>query len=265
MTRHLLPATFAFGLITSVCAQEPAPAAPQAAPAETKPAADPAAVRKDSSFYLGWSSGKQLTQLGFNQQDIDSESFLKGLLASFSPTDNIDQEKFKDTLQAMGDMLQEREKTRAADNLTAGKKFLEENGKREGVVTTKSGLQYEVLAKGGEEKYTAPKEGDTTTKRFLVNYKGSFLDGTQFDASPEGENAVFTLHIIEGIKEALTTMPVGSKWKVFVPAELGYGEERSGDIAPNSTLIFELELVKIEDAPADADGGFPIPIPAREE
>lgn len=258
MIRPLLHGTLALGFLTLSSAQDtPAPAE---AP---KPAADPKALKTDSSYYLGWSSGRQFAEHGFTKEDIDTESFVKGLLGAFEPNSDIDAEKFKNTLQAVGDLLQEREKQKAAANLEAGKKFFDENGRREGVVTTKSGLQYEIIAKGGEVKYVAPKEGDETRKQFLVNYKGSFIDGTQFDTSVEGEPAVMSLEVIDGIKEALTTMPVGAKWKVFVPANLGYGEERNGDIAPNSSLIFELELVKIEDAPAspEGDGGFPIPIP----
>ena len=148
-------------------------------------------------------------------------------------------------------------------NLAAGKKFLEENGKREGVTTTKSGLQYEVLAKGGDVKYVAPKEGAEDNKQFMVHYKGTLISGKQFDASPEGEPVPMTLQVVEGFKEALTTMPVGAKWKLFMPSTLAYGEERrSADIAPNSALIFELELVKIQDAPpAPAGGGLPFPMP----
>ena len=155
-----------------------------------------------------------------------------------------------------------REKETAAANLEAGKKFLEENGKREGVTTTKSGLQYEVITKGGEEKYVAPKEGAEDNKQFMVNYKGTLINGKQFDASPAGEPVPMTLQVVEGFKEALTTMPVGAKWKLFLPSNLAYGEERrSADIGPNSALIFELELVKIQDAPAAPEGGMPFPMP----
>lgn len=261
MIRPILQGTLALGLLTLATAQEPA--APAEAPKVT---IDPKVLKTDSSYFLGWSSGRQFAEHGFTKDDIDTESFLKGLLGAFEPNSQIDSEKFRVTLQAVGDLLQEREKKKAAVNLEAGKKFFEENGKRDGVITSKTGLQYEILTKGGADKYVAPKEGDETTKQFLVNYKGSYIDGTQFDASPEGEPAVMTLGVVDGIKEALTTMPVGAKWKIFVPASLGYGEERNGDIAPNSTLIFEMELVKIEDAPADpegAGGGFPIPIPEQ--
>lgn len=278
MIRKLIPGTLALGLIASAYAKDAAPASPaapeeasksaEAAKAEEapKPAVDPAAIKKDSSYFLGFSSGKQFAGHGLTANDLDTETFVKGLLSAFDTKTQVDEEKFKSTMQALGDVLQEREKAKAATNLEAGKKFLEENGKRDGVTTTKSGLQYEVLTKGGEEKYVAPKEGEESNKQFLVNYKGSLIDGTQFDASPEGQPVPMTLGVIEGFKEALTTMPVGAKWKLFIPSELAYGEQRQGpDIAPNSVLVFELELVKIQDAPAAPTGGFPVPIPGHDQ
>jgi FKBP-type peptidyl-prolyl cis-trans isomerase len=94
----------------------------------------------------------------------------------------------------------------------------------------------------------------------MVNYKGTLIDGTEFDASPEGQPVPMTLEVVEGFKEALTNMPVGAKWKLYLPAKLAYGEERrSAEIGPNSALVFELELVKIEDAPAPQ--GLPFPMP----
>jgi FKBP-type peptidyl-prolyl cis-trans isomerase len=168
-------------------------------------------------------------------------------------------------MAALGEMLQQREKEAGVANLEKGKKFLAENGKREGVKTLESGLQYEVLAKGGESKYVAPKEGEPE-KQFMVNYKGTLIDGTEFDVSPEGSPVAMPLAVIDGLKEALSMMPVGAKWKLFIPSELAYGEERrSAEIAPNTVLIFELELVEIKDAPpAPEGGGFPLPIPGGE-
>ncbi len=264
MIRKLIPGTLAIGLIALAQAQPAAPATPAAPVEAPKPAVDPAALKTDSSYFLGLSTGKQFAGHGLSAADIDTASFVKGLLASFDAKNAVDEEKFKATMQALGDVLQEREKTKATANLEAGKKFLAENGKRDGVTTTKSGLQYEVLAKGGAEKYVAGKEGEESNKQFMVNYKGSLIDGTQFDASPEGEPVAMTLGVIDGFKEALTSMPVGAKWKLFIPSELAYGEQRQGaDIAPNSVLVFELELVKIQDAPAAPEGGFPIPIPGQ--
>lgn len=271
MKFHPIPGILALGLaaMTPAVAQKEGAAAPSApaAPAE-KPAAppvDPVAVKSDSSYALGLRSGgefgRQYGQFGITAADLDTASFLKGFMAGFKGgKPEIDQEKLAAAMQALGDQLQSREKEMAAKNLAAGKKFLETNGKRNGVTTTKSGLQYEVLAKGGDKKYAEPKEGEPE-KQFMVNYKGTLIDGTEFDASPEGQPVPMNMQVIDGFKEALTLMPVGAKWKIFIPSELAYKEQRrSAEIAPNSALIFELELVSIEDAPQHP-GGLPFPMP----
>ena len=273
MTRILLPSALAFGLVAISSAQQPetAPAAPDkpstpALEVPAKPKMDPALVRTDSSYALGFRTGGGFTQqfgrFGVTPADLDEASFLKGFMASIKGgKPDMDETKLQAAMEALGEMLQGREKETGEANALAGKKFLEENAKREGVTTNKSGLQYEVIAKGGSEKYVAPKEGEESNKQFLVNYKGTLIDGKQFDASPEGEPVPMTLQVVAGFKEALTTMPIGAKWKVFLPSELAYGaERRSPEIGPNSVLIFDLELIKIQDAPP-AEGGMPFPLP----
>ena len=126
-------------------------------------------------------------------------------------------------------------------NREAGRKFLEENAKRDSVVTLPSGLQYQVLVKGEGEVPQA-------TDRVKVNYEGRLIDGTVFDASARhgGEPAEFTpQQVIKGWTEALTMMPVGSKWRLFIPSDLAYGDRDQGQIKPYSTLIFDVELVEI--------------------
>lgn len=126
-------------------------------------------------------------------------------------------------------------------NREAGRKFLEENAKRDSVVTLPSGLQYQVLVKGEGE---VPQASD----RVKVNYEGRLIDGTVFDASARhgGEPAEFTpTQVIKGWTEALTMMPVGSKWRLFIPYDLAYGDRDQGQIKPFSTLIFDVELVEI--------------------
>ena len=118
--------------------------------------------------------------------------------------------------------------------------YLEENAKKEGVQTTASGLQYRVLQEG-----TGPKPG--AYDEVEVHYKGMLIDGKVFDSSYErGEPISFLLgQVIQGWKEGVQLMPVGSKWQVFIPSELAYGPRGAGaDIGPNATLIFEVELVK---------------------
>lgn len=132
----------------------------------------------------------------------------------------------------------------AARNLSEGQAFLEENGRREGVVTTESGLQYEVLEPGDGAMPTA-------TDRVTVHYVGTLIDGTQFDSSYDrGQPATFAVRgVISGWTEALQLMPVGSKYKLYVPGNLGYGEPgRGATIGPNATLIFEVELLEIAGA-----------------
>lgn len=123
----------------------------------------------------------------------------------------------------------------------AGKAFLAENGKRAGVTTTASGLQYEVLASAGGP---SPKPTDTVT----AHYHGTLIDGTVFDSSRERDAPFKTKvnGVIQGWQEALQLMGVGDKWKVYIPSELAYGEREVGIIGPHETLIFEMELLSIE-------------------
>ena len=123
-----------------------------------------------------------------------------------------------------------------------GRDFLAENKQKEGVITTPSGLQYKVLVKG---EGAVPQASD----KVKVNYEGRLIDGTVFDASSKhgDEPATFLANqVIRGWTEALTMMPVGSKWQLYIPQELAYGDRQAGNIPPYSTLIFDVELVSIE-------------------
>jgi FKBP-type peptidyl-prolyl cis-trans isomerase len=278
MIRKFIPGALALSLVAVLSAktsEKAEPAKPDKAEAATtpaievpaKPKLEPAVIKADSSYALGFRTGSTFSQqfgrFGVTAGDIQQENFIKGFMAAVKgDKPELSDEKLQAAMQALGDLLQAREKETATANLEAGKKFLEENGKRKEVTTNKSGLQYEVLTKGGEEKYVAPKDPAKDNKQFMVNYKGTLISGKQFDASPEGAPVPMTLQVVEGFKEALTTMPVGAKWKLFIPASMAYGSERrSADIGPNSVLIFELELVKIQDAPAAPEGGMPFPMP----
>jgi len=138
---------------------------------------------------------------------------------------------------------QESNKAAKTEKLTkAGREFLAENAKKEGVITTPSGLQYKVLKQGDGE---VPQRTD----KVKVHYEGRLIDGTVFDASSKHgtEPASFRAdQVIKGWTEALTMMPVGSKWQLFIPYDLAYGERAAGQIPPYSTLIFDVELVSIE-------------------
>ena len=166
-----------------------------------------------------------------------------------------DQEQLKPALDAFQKQIDERISAKAKANLEASKKFMEENGKKEGVTTTKSGLQYKVVNKGGEEKFDEKK---FKNPMFKVKYKGTLLDGTVFDDT-KGKSVELPLQVIPGFAEALTSMPVGSKWIVYIPSELAYGENTPGaPIEPNSPLIFDLELDGISEAPAPQGGPMSI-------
>lgn len=276
MKRHTIPGVLALSLAASASAwaqnEDPgrpkatAVSPPVAIPTGETPTADPAAVKTDSSYGLGYRTGGEFGQrygnYGVTADDLDTAAFLKGFLDGLKGSDPaLSDDKVGAAMQALGDLLQQREQELAARNLEAGQAFLEKNKAKEGVKTLESGLQYEVLAPGGGETYQEPKEGEPA-KQFQVHYRGSLIDGTEFDASPEGEPVTMDLEVIDGFREALTTMPVGAKWRLFVPSGMAYGEQRrSPEIGPNSTLIFELELLKIEDAPPAQPGGLPFPMP----
>jgi FKBP-type peptidyl-prolyl cis-trans isomerase FklB len=138
--------------------------------------------------------------------------------------------------------MAEAKKAAAAENKTKGEAFLAENKKKEGVVTLPSGLQYKILKAGEGPKPTA----EDSVK---CNYRGTLIDGKEFDSSyKRNEPATFPVKgVIKGWTEALQLMPVGSKWQLFIPPDLAYGERGAGElIQPEATLIFEVELLSIE-------------------
>jgi FKBP-type peptidyl-prolyl cis-trans isomerase FklB len=141
----------------------------------------------------------------------------------------------------ISDKLFQRKNEVAAANLKAGQEFLESNKKRPGVVPLPSGLQYEILVEG-----TGPKP--KATDKVTCHYHGTLIDGTVFDSSVKrGQPATFPLNmVIKGWTEGLQLMAVGSKWRFYIPSDLGYGDRQvSAQIGPNSTLIFDVELLGI--------------------
>lgn len=174
---------------------------------------------------------------------ISKENFLAGFIAGATEKGSLMK---MEEAQAYAQKAMETIKARAmeekyADNKAAGLKFLEENKGKEGVQTTASGLQYKVLTEGKGELPT-----DSSTVK--VHYKGTLIDGTEFDSSfKRNEPATFRANqVIKGWTEALTMMPVGSKWELYIPQELAYGSRETGLIKPFSTLVFEVELLSIE-------------------
>ena len=147
-----------------------------------------------------------------------------------------------DANKVIQDFFSQRQDEMLTRNLEEGKAFMAENKKNENVVTLPSGLQYEVLSEGNGSKPVA-------TDKVRCHYHGTLLDGTVFDSSVQrGQPAVFGVNqVIKGWVEALQLMSTGSKWRLFIPSHLAYGEQGAGNsIEPNSTLIFEVELLGIE-------------------
>ena len=204
-------------------------------------------MKKVMSYLIGYRIGGQmLGQMlpGVQAEDLTGEELGRGLVEGLAGTPDAAMLMQADACQHQFlSMLQSRADERGKANLELGKKFMEENARKEGVVTTDSGLQYEVLTPGNGETYDAAKHGNAPTAE--VRYKGMLVDGTVFDQSRD--TVKFNIRqVIPGFTEALTLMPVGSKWRVTIPAHLAYGANGPGKIGPNSTLVFEMELVGLE-------------------
>ena len=210
--------------------------------------------KKDIAYMAGLQIGQQISNQmmkGINQElfagdstkTISKDNFLAGFIAGTLEKGGVmTMEAAQEyTRTAMETIKAKAMEEKYADNKAAGEKFLAENKAKEGVKTTESGLQYKVITEGKGE---IPAD----TCKVKVNYKGTLIDGTEFDSSyKRNEPATFRANqVIKGWTEALTMMPVGSKWELYIPQELAYGSRESGQIKPFSTLIFEDELVGIE-------------------
>jgi FKBP-type peptidyl-prolyl cis-trans isomerase len=216
--------------------QTPEPAAPKGEPA----AAASAAVPMDKvSYFIGTNMGSQLKSQGI---EIDLAALTAGIGDSMSGKEpKYSRDELMAAMQAFEAKMQADSAKKAGEAKASGEKFLAENGKREGVTTTASGLQYEVIKKADGAKPAA-------TDQVKVHYHGTLVDGKVFDSSVDrGEPVTFPVQgVIKGWVEALQLMPVGSKWKLFIPAELAYGKQGAGaDIGPDSALVFEVELLEI--------------------
>ena len=196
------------------------------------------------SYALGLSMGNNFKSSGI--PTLSPKDFADGVAAVYDgAAPKMSYDEAKQVIQVFFTQLQEKQNQAMAEmakvNAEAGKKFLEENAKREEVKVTASGLQYEVLTEGNGD---IPTASDTVK----VHYTGTLIDGTVFDSSVQrGEPAVFGVtQVIPGWVEALQMMNAGSKWRLYIPSDLAYGQNGAGNvIGPNATLIFEVELLEI--------------------
>jgi FKBP-type peptidyl-prolyl cis-trans isomerase len=173
--------------------------------------------------------------------NIDPVLFAKGMIDSQNGKNALDETAAQGYVMTFMQKRQaEKMKAQFGKNIDEGEKFLAENKKRDGIQETASGLQYEVITMG-----TGPKPAAEEVVK--VHYTGTLADGTKFDSSVDrGEPAVFGVNqVIKGWQEGIQLMPVGSKFKFYIPYELGYGEQGTGPIPPYSTLVFEVELLEI--------------------
>lgn len=198
-----------------------------------------------ASYGIGLQMGRNLAPA---KDHLDMKAFMKGIEDAVAQRDAaIGQDEIQVALQAFSKTVtdeQQKAHTAAAEkNKAEGEAYLTQNAAKEGVHTTESGLQYEVLTQGDGPVPTAQD-------RVRVHYKGTLIDGQQFDSSYDrGEPAVFNLNggVIKGFAEGVELMPVGSKYRFVIPSDLAYGERGAGgDVGPNATLIFEIELLGIE-------------------
>jgi FKBP-type peptidyl-prolyl cis-trans isomerase FklB len=207
---------------------------------EKKELTNPEAV----SYSIGFQMGIEFVKRGVV---VDPEMIAEGVRDGLSGAEpRLSDEDMKARLSGLEAQVkqakQKEMEKQAAKTLAEGEAYLAENGKKNGIVTLPSGLQYQVLQKGEGQ---SPK----ATDRVTVHYRGTFIDGTEFDSSySRGKPITFLLdRVIKGWTEGVQMMKPGAKWKLFIPAKLAYGEKGFGSrIPPNSALIFELELIFVE-------------------
>jgi FKBP-type peptidyl-prolyl cis-trans isomerase len=250
-SRSMLAVLLLAALAAAGCNKADKPAAEQAAKKTDAAAAKGDQIaglpteKEQASYMVGMAMAKQLEPM---KDEIDVDTLFKAVKTSLSGgklllTEEQAQkigEKFGEKMQAkqIAEMM-----AKAKANAADGAKFLAENAKKPNVKTTATGLQYEVVSEG---KGAKPKATDVVQ----VNYKGSLLDGTVFDDSAQhgGPATIPLVQVVPGWREGIALMPVGSKYRFWIPAALGYGEQGTpgGPIPPNATLVFEVELLGIE-------------------
>ena len=203
-----------------------------------------AALKDPSSYAIGFNIGSDLAQSGFSEKDFDSKEFLIGLLDALSKKEpKLSQPQFQEAMKSLQQRMQLKMIETAKQNLEKSNAYLEANKKKDGVQTTRTGLQYQVLKAGTGKQ-------PTITDTVVCHYEGKLIDGTVFDSSiKRNQPASFQVSgVVPGWTEALQRMKVGDKWVLTLPPNLGYGEQGQpqAGINPNEVLVFELELLDVK-------------------
>ena len=217
--------------------------------------------KQKASYAIGMNWGTGLHRQGI---DVDTAALIQGMKDALAGNKLLlTEDEARTALMQLQSEVQAKQQAKAQQEGEANKKegdaYLAANKSKEGVVTLPSGLQYKILKEGSGPKTTA-------TDSVVCNYRGTLINGTEFDSSyKRGEPATFPVSgVIKGWTEALQLMPVGSKWQLFIPADLAYGPRGTpgGPIPPNATLTFEVELVSIKEKPPAPDKA-PAPAPEK--
>lgn len=197
-------------------------------------------IELQASYGIGLQMGQQLAQNPF--EGLDVKAVAAGIADAFEGKDfQVSDDELRAAFNEIHERMQADKAEQSKEVIAAGEDFLADNAKRDGITVTESGLQYEVITEGSGEKPTA----ESTVR---THYHGTLIDGTVFDSSYDrGQPAEFPVGgVIKGWTEALQMMPVGSKWRLYVPYQLAYGEQGAGGaIGPYSTLVFDVELLDI--------------------
>ncbi|MBN2341504.1 MAG: FKBP-type peptidyl-prolyl cis-trans isomerase [Deltaproteobacteria bacterium] len=248
-------AAFAIALILVAC-NKPCPETAKEESKKEVTKADLKDINDKLNYSVGYDVGRSAQR---NKLELKEDIFLKGLIDGMADTGDpdagllTDKERIeikREHSKAMRETERKEREEKAKENKTKADAFLAENKKKEGIVTTESGLQYKILSEGDGPK-------PTLEDRVSVHYTGTLVDGTEFDSSKKRNRpATFPVgRVVKGWTEALQLMPVGSKWQLFIPPDLGYGERGAGSkIEPNSALIFEIELLDIVKEDENAPG-----------